>query len=54
MESGEDDIVRELQVRNGLKMLLESKRLEIVENAVRRSSRATCGRSPTPSRTRRS
>ena len=35
MESGEDDIVRELQVRNGLKMLLESKRLEIVENAVR-------------------
>ena len=35
MESGEDDIVRELQVRNGLKMLLESKRLEIVESAVR-------------------
>ena len=35
MESGEDDIVRELQVRNGLKMLLEAKRLEVVESAVR-------------------
>ncbi|HET9937404.1 MAG TPA: polyribonucleotide nucleotidyltransferase, partial [Gaiella sp.] len=35
MESGEEDIVRELQVRNGLKMLLETKRLEVVENAVR-------------------
>ncbi|HEY6075304.1 MAG TPA: hypothetical protein VIV36_00595, partial [Gaiella sp.] len=35
MDSGEDDIVRELQVRNGLKMLLEAKRLEVVETAVR-------------------
>ncbi len=35
MESGEEDIVRELQVRNGLKMLLEAKRLEVVETAVR-------------------
>jgi len=35
MESGEEDIVRELQVRNGLKMLLEAKRLAVVETAVR-------------------
>ena len=35
MESGEDDIVREMQVRNGLQMLLESKRLAAVESAVR-------------------
>ena len=35
MESGEDDIIREHQVRNGLKMLLEAKRLEVVESAVR-------------------
>jgi polyribonucleotide nucleotidyltransferase len=35
MDSSEEDIVRELQVRNGLKMLLEAKRLEVVEDAVR-------------------
>jgi len=35
MESGEEDIVRELQVRNGLRMLLETKRLAVVETAVR-------------------
>ena len=35
MDSSEEDIVRELQVRNGLKMLLEAKRLEVVEAAVR-------------------
>ena len=35
MDSSEEDIVRELQVRNGLKMLLEAKRLEVVEGAVR-------------------
>ena len=35
MESGEEDVVRELQVRNGLRMLLETKRLEVVVTAVR-------------------
>ena len=35
MDSSEDDIVREMQVRNGLQMLLESKRLAAVESAVR-------------------
>ncbi|HEX6724763.1 MAG TPA: hypothetical protein VF073_05920, partial [Gaiella sp.] len=35
MESGEGDMVREMQVRNGLQMLLESKRLASVESAVR-------------------
>jgi len=35
MDSGEGDIVRELQVRNGLQMLLESQRLAAVEGAVR-------------------
>ena len=35
LDSGEDDIVRELQVRNGLQVLLESKRLAAVESAVR-------------------
>jgi polyribonucleotide nucleotidyltransferase len=35
MESGESDIVREMQVRNGLGMLLESKRLAAVESAIR-------------------
>ncbi len=35
MDSSEEDIVRELQVRNGLQMLLEKKRLAAVESAVR-------------------
>ncbi|HET9243683.1 MAG TPA: polyribonucleotide nucleotidyltransferase, partial [Gaiella sp.] len=35
MESSEDDIVRESQVRNGLHTLLESKRIAAVESAVR-------------------
>ncbi|HXQ86905.1 MAG TPA: polyribonucleotide nucleotidyltransferase [Gaiella sp.] len=35
MESGESDIVREMQVRNGLGMLLESRRLAAVESAIR-------------------
>ena len=35
MESSEEDIVREFQVRNGLTMLPESKRLAAVESAVR-------------------
>ena len=35
MDSSEEDIVRELQVRHGLKMLLEAKRLEVCEAAVR-------------------
>jgi polyribonucleotide nucleotidyltransferase len=35
MDSGESDIVREMQVRNGLGMLLESKRLAAVESAIR-------------------
>ena len=35
MESTEDDIVKELQVRNGLAMLLEKQRLAAVEAAVR-------------------
>jgi len=35
MDSGESDIVREMQVRNGLGMLLESRRLAAVESTVR-------------------
>ena len=35
MDSSEEDVVRESQVRNGLTMLLESKRLSAVESAVR-------------------
>ena len=35
MDSTEDDIVREMQVRNGLQMLLEKQRLAAVESAVR-------------------
>ncbi len=35
MDSGEGDIVREMQVRNGLSMLLESRRLAAVESAIR-------------------
>jgi polyribonucleotide nucleotidyltransferase len=35
MDSTEGDIVRELQVRNGLQMLLEQQRLAAVESAVR-------------------
>jgi polyribonucleotide nucleotidyltransferase len=35
MDSGEDDIVREAQVRNGLVALVESRRLAAVESAVR-------------------
>ena len=35
MDSGESDIVREMQVRNGLGMLLESRRLAAVESAIR-------------------
>ena len=35
MDSTESDIVRELQVRNGLQTLLETKRLAAVESAVR-------------------
>ncbi|MGA8488661.1 MAG: polyribonucleotide nucleotidyltransferase, partial [Gaiella sp.] len=35
MDSGENDIVREMQVRNGLGMLLESRRLAAVESAIR-------------------
>jgi polyribonucleotide nucleotidyltransferase len=35
MDSTEDDIVREMQVRNGLQALLETKRLAAVESAVR-------------------
>ncbi len=35
MDSGEDDIVREMQVRNGLQALLESTRVAAVESAVR-------------------
>jgi polyribonucleotide nucleotidyltransferase len=35
MESGEDDIVRELQVRNGLQALVETSRRQAVETAVR-------------------
>jgi len=35
MDSGESDIVREMQVRNGLGMLLEAKRLAAVESAIR-------------------
>jgi polyribonucleotide nucleotidyltransferase len=35
MDSGESDIVREMQVRNGLGMLLVSKRLAAVESAIR-------------------
>ncbi len=49
MDSSEDDIVRELQVRNGLKMLLEAKRLEAVETAVRAQFD---GRPPGPDRRR--
>jgi polyribonucleotide nucleotidyltransferase len=35
LDSGESDIVREMQVRSGLGMLLESKRLAAVESAMR-------------------
>ncbi len=35
MDSTESDIVRELQVRHGLQTLLESKRLEAVDSAIR-------------------
>ena len=35
LDSTEDDIVRELQVRNGLQLLLETQRLVAVESAVR-------------------
>ncbi len=35
MDSGESDIVREMQVRNGLGMVLETRRLAAVESAVR-------------------
>src|SRR5262245_42529199 len=34
IDASEDDIVREMQIRNGLQMLLESKRLAAVESAV--------------------
>ena len=54
MESGEDDIVRELQVRTASRCCSSRSASRSSRTPSGRSSRTTCGRSPTPSRTRRS
>ena len=55
MDSTEDDIVRELQLRNGLVTAARAGEGRGGRSrGPRASSRASCARSPTPSRTRRS
>ena len=44
MESTEEDIVRELQVRNGLNLILESSGSPPSRAGPRSSSRPTCAR----------